>query len=204
MIASSIDGKRGRPLSWDHAHPRRMLKTSTSNKETMSGGEVGLSSWRDWVLSCVYGACMIAQMGLTIYNYIIMGLAMLANLGWLVMTVSAFFGWLPIYTFKRKGGVPEGKSYMKTTVLVDNGIYSIVRHPQFLAGVLISLALVLISQYWVNAVLFLPVLIGTIVDTRRANVRLVEKFGEDYTKYMERVSGLNPFPAILKLLVSRE
>ena len=115
------------------------------------------------------------------------------------MTISAFFGWLPIYAFKRKGAVPEGKSYMRTTVLVDSGIYSIVRHPQFLAGVLISLALVLMSQYWVNAVLFLPVLVGTILDARRADVRLVEKFGEDYLRYMEEVPGLNLLVGIIRL-----
>ncbi len=170
----------------------------------MSGDEDDFSSWRDWALSCVYGACMMAQMGLMIFNYNIMGLATVANMGWLVMTISAFFGWLPIYTFKRKGAVPEGKSYMKTTVLVDSGIYSIVRHPQFLAGVLISLALVLMSQYWVNAVLFLPVLVGTILDARRADMRLVEKFGEDYKLYMERVPGLNPIQGILNMFRGRE
>ena len=199
MMATTINGTGGRPLSWDHTHPRWMLKTSTRDNEAISGGEGGLSSWRDWALSCVYGACMIAQIGLTIINYNIMGLAMVANLGWLVMTISAFFGWLPIYTFKRKGAVPEGKSYMRTTVLVDSGIYSIVRHPQFLAGVLISLALVLMSQYWVNAVLFLPVLVGTILDARRADVRLVEKFGEDYLRYMVEVPGLNLLVGIIRL-----
>ena len=39
-------------------------------------------------------------------------------------------GLLPIITFRRKGGVAKGESYIKTTVLVDTGIYAIVRHPQ--------------------------------------------------------------------------
>ena len=147
---------------------------------------------------------MIAQIGLTVLNYNSMGLDSVTNLGWLIMGVSGVFGWLPIYAFKRKGGVPEGKSYMKTTVLVDSGIYSIVRHPQFLAGILISLALALISQYWLNVFLVLPVVVGTILDSRRADANLVDKFGEDYGLYMEKVSGLNPVPGLLRWLRGSE
>lgn len=127
----------------------------------------------------------------------------MANAGWLVMTVSAFFGWLPIYTLRERGGVPNGESYMKTTRLVETGVYSVVRHPQYLAGVLISLSLVLISQYWINALLFFPVLVGTYIDGRRADRRLVDKFGDDYRRYMERVPGLDPVTGSLRLLRKR-
>ena len=160
-------------------------------------------SWRDWIVSCVYGSCMIIQMILTYFKYNCMGLNALANSGWLVMAVSAVFGWMPIYTLKESGCVPEGKSYMKTTKLVDKGIYSVVRHPQYLAGVLISLSLVLVSQYWINVLLFLPVLVGTYIDSRRADMRLVEKFGEDYTRYMERVPALDPITGSLRHLRRR-
>ena len=129
-----------------------------------------------------------------------MGLDNLANAGWVVLTISAIFGWMPIYTFRKKGGVQKGESYMKTTVLVDSGIYSIVRHPQFLAGILISLALVLMSQNWLNAVLIVPVIMGTYLDSLRADKRLIEKFGDEYTSYMKRVSGLNPLVGVIKLL----
>jgi protein-S-isoprenylcysteine O-methyltransferase Ste14 len=160
-------------------------------------------SWRDWIVSCVYGSCMIIQMILTYFKYNCMGLNALAKSGWLVMAVSAVFGWMPIYTLKERGCVPEGKSYMKTTKLVDNGIYSVVRHPQYLAGVLISLSLVLVSQYWINVLLFLPLLAGTYIDSRRADMRLVEKFGEDYTRYMERVPALDPITGSLRHLRRR-
>jgi protein-S-isoprenylcysteine O-methyltransferase Ste14 len=157
-------------------------------------------SWKDWIASCLYGSCMIIQMVLTYFRYNDMGLDALANTGWLVMAVSAVFGWMPIHTLRERGGVPEGESYMKTTKLVETGVYSVVRHPQYLAGVLISLSLVLISQHWINALLFLPVLVGTYIDSRRADRRLVDKFGEDYTRYMEKVPGLNPVTGVFRLL----
>jgi protein-S-isoprenylcysteine O-methyltransferase Ste14 len=143
---------------------------------------------------------MIAQMVLTFLHYNSMGLDNVANLGCLVMTVSAIFGLLPLHAFKERGGVPEGKSYLHMTVLVDTGIYSVVCHPQYLAGILISLALALISQYRWNAVLLIPVVVGTLLDSERADRKLVEKFGEDYRLYMERVPALDPVTSSLRLL----
>jgi protein-S-isoprenylcysteine O-methyltransferase Ste14 len=186
--------------SGDGKYLTRGLRTSGKDYDSMLGEDGDDSSWRDWALSCAYSACMIVQMGLTVLNYNSMDLDGVANLGWLIMGVSGVFGWLPIYAFKWTGGVPKGRSYMKTTVLVDSGIYSIVRHPQFLAGILISLALALISQYWLNAFLVLPVVVGTILDSRRADADLLQKFGEDYGLYMENVSGLNPVPRLSRWL----
>ena len=69
------------------------------------------------------------------------------NIGWGFIFLSAIFGWLPIFTFRSLGKI-KGKSYTETTVLVDKGIYSIVRHPQYLAGILINIGLSLITSQW--------------------------------------------------------
>jgi protein-S-isoprenylcysteine O-methyltransferase Ste14 len=159
-------------------------------------------SWRDWIASCVYGSCMIIQMVVTYFKYNSMGLNTLVNAGWLVMAVSAVFGWMPIYMFRRKGGVSKGESYMHTTILVDSGIYAIIRHPQYFAGILISLALVLMSQHWLTTVLIVPVVVGTYIDSLKADERLIEKFGIEYKSYMKRVSGLNPLVGIIRLFRS--
>lgn len=129
---------------------------------------------------------------------------MVANIGWPVFMVSGVFGWLPIFTLKKKGGVPKRKSYIHTTVLVDSGIYFIVRHPQYLAGILMSLALVLISQYWLSALLLIPVVVGFYWDSLRADRNLVEKFGGKYEVYMERVSGMNPLKGILRKVSGKD
>jgi protein-S-isoprenylcysteine O-methyltransferase Ste14 len=96
-----------------------------------------------------------------------------------------------MYTFKKEGGVKKGDSYTKTTKLVDTGVYSIVRHPQYLAGLLIIIALMFLTQHW------LSILAGAIsfatfyYDTIRADSHLIEKFGEEYRDYMERVPRVN-------------
>jgi len=130
------------------------------------------------------------------YNHL--RLDAVANIGWLVLMLSGVFGWLPIITFKKRGEVPSKKSYIHTTVLVDSGIYSVVRHPQYLAGVLISLALVLITQHWMSTILFITVAAGFHWDSLRADRQLIKKFGGEYEAYMEKVSGMNPLKGILR------
>ena len=156
--------------------------------------------WRDLVISGIYSTILVFQIVFTFFNYNKMGLDNVANVGWTIMMVSGIFGWVPILTFRKMGGVPEGRSYTNTTVLVDTGIYSIVRHPQFLAGILISLSLVLISQHWLNLVLFVPVVVGTYIDSLNADERLIKKFGHEYESYIKKVPGLNFISGIIRLL----
>jgi len=124
----------------------------------------------------------------------------LVIVGYIFWGFSILFGLLPIFTFRIKGGIPKDSSYIKTTKLVDTGIYLIVRHPQYLAGILWSIALVFISQYWVVDILLIPVIIATYFITIKANSDLIEKFGDDYTEYMERVPNLNAIWGIVLLL----
>jgi protein-S-isoprenylcysteine O-methyltransferase Ste14 len=123
--------------------------------------------------------------------------------GFAVWGLSAIFGILPIIEFRRKGKVEEGASYMKTTFLVTSGTYSIIRHPQFLAGILISLALVFMSQFWAVILLLIPVVFFTYLDSRRADSDLLKKFGDQYMEYMGKVPGLNPIAGIIKLISRR-
>jgi len=80
------------------------------------------------------------------------GNVLLINIGWGVLILSGVFGWLPILTLQRKGKV-RGRGYIHTPVLVDSGVYGIVRQPQYLAGVLMSMALPMITQHWLVVVL---------------------------------------------------
>jgi protein-S-isoprenylcysteine O-methyltransferase Ste14 len=161
-------------------------------------------SWRDIVPFCIYGSFLVVQLVLAYFYNNHLRLDTVANIGWLVFMVSGVFGWLPIFTFKKRGGVPDKKSYIYTTVLVDSGIYAVVRHPQYLAGVWMSLALVLITQYWLSAILFIPVAAGFYWDSMRADRNFVEKFGSEYEEYMEIVSGMNPLKGILRKVSGKE
>ena len=78
------------------------------------------------------------QIILAILLYNPAGGKVIESLGWGVLWLSALFGWLPVFTLRRHGRVPGGKAYVHTTRLVERGVYAIVRHPQYLAGVLLA------------------------------------------------------------------
>ena len=88
--------------------------------------------------------------------------------GWIFLWAAGILALLPIVTFRRKGRVPRGKSYMATTVLVDTDIYSIVRHPQGgTAWLWINLGLMLIARHRASAMLGLASMGLVCVDTSR-------------------------------------
>ena len=57
-------------------------------------------------------------------------------LGWVIWALGMVLVMAPIIIFPRRGGVAKGKSFVHTTRLVDTGIYAVVRHPQYLGGIL--------------------------------------------------------------------
>ena len=159
---------------------------------------------RSYLLTSIAWVTVVVQIVLTFAlwpdYYGIYGLVIC---GYILWGFSVIFGLLPILTFRKLGGVAKKSSYMKTTKIVDKGIYAIVRHPQFLAGIFWSLALACISQHWVVDILCVPVIVGTYIDSLKVNKNLVEKFGDEYREYMEKVPGLNVFWGIILLLLRK-
>ena len=124
--------------------------------------------------------------------------------GWICLWVSGIFGILPIITFRAKGGVPQGESYMKTTKLVDTGIYAIVRHPQGgTAWLLINLAVLLIAWHWTSVILGLLSMALAYVDTFKADQYCIQKFGDAYRRYIQAVPRVNFVSGIIRLAQRR-
>ena len=157
-----------------------------------------------WSVVCVG---IIAQFVLGLfflYNWA--GLDVLAYIGWAVWVLSLILGWMPIFIFRRKGGVQKGEGYIQTTVLVDTGLYAVVRHPQYIAMILLSLALILISQHWLVVVIGVVAMMSVYLAMREEDGRLIEKFGDDYKRYMQSVPRMNFLVGFIRLLrrVQRE
>ncbi len=142
----------------------------------------------------------VGQVVLTFVLYRENGNEIVRYVGWAVLWLSAVFGWLPILTMKRRGGVPKGRSYMETTVLVDRGVYAIVRHPQYLAGVLLGVGLSLVAQHWLVALLGAIVACESYASTYPEERALREQFGQQYEGYAKRVPRMNLVLGLLRLL----
>jgi protein-S-isoprenylcysteine O-methyltransferase Ste14 len=155
------------------------------------------------LLSSIASVLTVAQIVLAFFLHR-PGSAALTWAGWICVWVSGIFGILPIITFRRRGGVRKGESYMKTTALVDSGIYAIVHHPQGVtAWLLINLGVMLIAQHWTGVVLGLASMVLAHADTFKADQYCIEKFGDAYRRYVERVPRVNFVTGIVQLIMRR-
>jgi protein-S-isoprenylcysteine O-methyltransferase Ste14 len=101
------------------------------------------------------------------------------------------FGMLPLFEFRKKGRLVKGKSYIHTTKLVDTGIYSIVRHPQYITFILWAIAGIFLFQHWIVIILGIPIIPLTYIDLIKADKDGIKKFGEAYKQYMKKVPRAN-------------
>jgi len=144
-----------------------------------------------YVLSSVASLFTVAQIILA-FTVKTPGFEELEAAGWICLWTAGIFGVLPIFTLRNKGGVPDGQSYIKTTILVESGIYGIVRHPQNgTAWLLINLGLILITRHWISLLLGSLSMLMVYADTYKSDRYCMEKFGKQYDSYMERVPRVN-------------
>ena len=131
--------------------------------------------------------------------------AVLIIIAWVVWAIGMVLVMAPIIIFPRRGGVPKRKSFVHTSKLVDTGIYAVVRHPQYTGGIYaIFLTNFLSYPHWLFGVLGA---IGTVVvyiSCREEDQRLIEKFGDDYKDYMQRVPRMNFLLGAIRLLRCRK
>jgi protein-S-isoprenylcysteine O-methyltransferase Ste14 len=101
--------------------------------------------------------------------------------------------------------VEKEQSYIKTTTLVTSGVYSIVRHPQYLSFMLLSLFFMLITQHWIVTALGITAIIMIYTGILPAADQLnIEKFGQDYQRYMQKVPRANFILGMIRLWQRRE
>ena len=124
--------------------------------------------------------------------------------GWVVWAAGMVLVMAPIVLFPRRGDVPKGKSFVNTTRLVDTGIYAVVRHPQYLGGLLsIFVTTLLWYPHWLLAVLGAIGAAVMYLSAREEDERLIEQFGDDYVAYMKRVPRMNMVLGVIRLVRRR-
>jgi len=122
-------------------------------------------------------------------------------IGWVMWLVGMLLIISPMILFPRHGDVPKTKAFVHTTRLVATGIYSVVRHPQYLGGILsVFVTTILLYQHWLFVVLGVigssVVYIGSLEEDKR----LCNKFGKEYEDYMVKVPRMNILLGIFHLI----
>ena len=163
-------------------------------------------SWMDFVPVTLSSILFISQIIVGIYLLSeVSQITILAYAGAALYVLSGIvFGMLPVMEFRKKGRVREGKSYIYTTQLVDTGIYSIVRHPQYVTFILWAFAGMLLFQHWIIILLGIPIIPLTYIDLIKADKSSLEKFGENYKAYMKKVPRANFLLGIIRRLQQRK
>jgi protein-S-isoprenylcysteine O-methyltransferase Ste14 len=157
------------------------------------------SSWKGNILFWAYSILMGLPIILVFifFNYYRLNLVLYA--GWIVLAFSVVIILLAGYEFRKKGE-PRGRSVIHTTVLVDSGIYAVIRHPQYLGFIIFVFAFALMSQHWlslISAIAGSTLFYGDVLKEEQSNI---QKFGEDYKSYMKQVPGMNPILGFIRLL----
>lgn len=151
----------------------------------------------------IVGILTVAQYILTFFIYKLPGQRALQWVGWAIWMLALVFGFGPIFILRRRGGVAKGKSYIATTRLVDTSLYAIVRHPQYLGGILLNLSLMLLAQHWLVILLGAASALFIWLDIQAADRDCIEKFGDQYRQYMQRVPQVNIPLGVIRLMRSR-
>lgn len=163
------------------------------------------SSWIEYVPATFATVLFILQIAVGVY--LVSEVPQIDVLAYLGVGVYAFsgivFGALPVLEFRRRGGVGKGQSYVHTTKLVDTGIYSLVRHPQYVTFMMWAFAGMLLFQHWTVLLLGIPVFPLVYVDMIKADEEAIEKFGDDYRAYMNRVPRANFLVGIIRRYIKR-
>ena len=157
-------------------------------------------SWLEFVPATLATILFISQIIIGVYLVSdVSQIEILAYAGVGLYVLSGLvFGLLPVFEFRKKGEVRKGESYIHTTQIVDTGIYSIVRHPQYVTFMLWAVAGMLLFQHWILVLLGVPIFPLTYIDLIKADNDAIKTFGDEYRDYMKRVPRANFLLGIIR------
>ena len=111
-------------------------------------------------------------------------------IGWGLFCLGLVFVILSILTLRRKG----------TSGVINTGIYSVLRHPMYVGGLLLFVSHPFLIQHWVIATSSLIASICMYVIIRHGDQHNCEKFGDEYVRYMQEVPQINFIRGIIRRL----
>jgi protein-S-isoprenylcysteine O-methyltransferase Ste14 len=114
--------------------------------------------------------------------------------GCVILAAGALLFIVSIITLRRQG----------VSRVIDTGIYGTVRHPMYLGAMLMFCSHVFFGQNWMVATSTTISIVGCYLLMLSGDRRNIEKFGEDYLRYMKRVPRMNFFPSIARLVHKAE
>jgi len=121
-----------------------------------------------------------------------------AQIAGLSIVLVSIFPYLFALTTLRARGAPEKKRHLETGRLVISGIYRYVRHPMALAVLILCFGLMLWRLSIASIIAYVVVTLFYMVIQRREEETLIDKFGDRYRRYRQRVPALNIIRGLIR------
>jgi protein-S-isoprenylcysteine O-methyltransferase Ste14 len=124
----------------------------------------------------------------------------LRGAGVFLLALAAVFIFTPFFLLRKHGRIEDGETYMQTRTVVDQGLYAITRHPQYLGYMLLAWGFAALSQYWLAALLAAVGSAFFYLQAVREERYCLAQLGEPYEQYLRRVPRFNLVLGIVRLL----
>jgi protein-S-isoprenylcysteine O-methyltransferase Ste14 len=113
--------------------------------------------------------------------------------GYTIFGIGALLYILSVLTLRKKG----------VSNIVDGGIYGIIRHPMYLGAMIMFFSHIFLGQNWIVAIGTTVAIVCCYLIILSDEEQNLEKFGDDYKRYMQRVPRINFVLGIIRLLRNR-
>jgi uncharacterized membrane protein len=106
------------------------------------------------------------------------------------MDTREFMGWRQVWRYLKRGEVSGNIEGLTEKELVTTGVYGIVRHPMYLAGIVIVTfsPVITVNGVTLTVLADLYFLFGMLIEEQR----FLKIFGDQYREYMKQVPRLIP------------
>lgn len=118
----------------------------------------------------------------------------LVVVGYTIFGIGAFLYILSVLTLRKKG----------VSNIVDSGFYGVVRHPMYLGAMIMFLSHIFLGQNWIVAIGTTVALVCCYLIILSDEEQNLEKYGDDYKRYMQKVPRMNFVVGIIRLLRLRK
>jgi protein-S-isoprenylcysteine O-methyltransferase Ste14 len=126
------------------------------------------------------------------------GLRILTFTGLLFLATACLLWILALIHLKKYGKVEQGRHYYDTQQVVEEGVYAVVRHPQYLAYICLVIGFALMSQHWLIYILAFSAVVLFVKHTEMEEEELTDKFKQNYLLYRQVVPRLNIIKGIIR------
>lgn len=144
----------------------------------------------DIILMTFTGICFLVN--ILIINLFPQGNKILVIIGYIILCLGILLFFISLLTLMKN----------KTSQLIKTGIYRLVRHPMYLAAIIMFFSHMFFGQH---LIVFISTGLGIIccyLIILSGDKRNIEKFGQDYRQYMEEVPQVNILWGIIHQLKS--